>query len=246
MRLARYTQDGDDVTLRVTLQPGETVIIALGRPGLFGDHHGDRPHAVASDADDVLFTGRGLTVRAGAAGTRTTRLSDGRTVTTTLPSVPDPITPAAWELEVEDWYPGSTATRTERVRRTLTLDALAPWSKIPELADSAGVGRYRTGVTLPDDWTASHGAVLELGQVSDTVRVTVNGTSVPAVDRLHPVVDVGPYLRGGDNSIEIEVATPLINRLRVAQPSVFGTAARQDHGLVGPVRLVPYAQAVVS
>ncbi|MFI1834314.1 glycosyl hydrolase [Streptomyces olivaceoviridis] len=248
VRLARYTQDGDDVTLRVTLQPGETVIIALGRPGLFGDRHGNRPYAVASDADDVLFTGRGLTVRAGAAGTRarTTRLSDGRTVTTTLPSVPDPITPAAWELEVEDWYPGSAATRTERIRRTLTLDALAPWSKIPELADSAGVGRYRTHVTLPDDWTASHGAVLELGQVSDTVRVTVNGTSAPAVDRLHPVVDVGPYLRRGDNSIEIEVATPLINRLRVAQPSVFGTAARQDHGLVGPVRLVPYAQAVVS
>ncbi|MFF1720767.1 hypothetical protein [Streptomyces sviceus] len=44
-------------------------------------------------------------------------------------------------------------------------------------------------------------------------------------------------------TVEIEVATPLINRLRVEQPTVFGGVARQDHGLVGPVRLVPYAQA---
>ncbi|MFJ9121422.1 glycosyl hydrolase [Streptomyces sp. NPDC102394] len=246
VRLARYTEDGDDVTVRVTLQPGETMIVALGRPGLFGDRDGDRPHAVTSDADTVLFTERGLTVRAGAAGTYTTRLSQGRTVTTTLPAVPDPIVPSRWQLDVDDWTPGSTPTRTEHVRRTVTLDALAPWSRIPELADSAGIGRYRTTIALPRQWSSSYGAVLELGQVSDTCRVTVNGTLVPPVDRLHPVVDVGRYLRGGDNVIEVEVATPLINRLRVAQPAVFGTTARQDHGLVGPVRLVPYAQEVVA
>ncbi|ALV31573.1 glycosyl hydrolase [Streptomyces sp. CdTB01] len=246
VRLARYTEDGDDVTVRVTLQPGETMIVALGRPGLFGDRDGDRPHAVTSDADTVLFTDRGLAVRAGAAGTYTTRLSQGRTVTTTLPAVPDPIVPGRWQLDVDDWTPGSTPTRTERVRRTVTLDTLAPWSRIPDLADSAGIGRYRTTIALPRQWSSSYGAVLELGQVSDTCRVTVNGTLVPPVDRLHPVVDVGRYLRGGDNVIEIEVATPLINRLRVAQPAVFGTTARQDHGLVGPVRLVPYAQEVVA
>ncbi|MGW3098431.1 glycosyl hydrolase [Streptomyces sp. NPDC001102] len=246
VRLARYTEDGDDVTVRVTLQPGETMIVALGRPGLFGDRDGDRPHAVTSDADTVLFTDRGLTVRAGAAGTYTTRLSQGRTVTTTLPAVPDPIVPGRWQLDVDDWTPGSTPTRTERVRRTVTLDTLAPWSRIPDLADSAGIGRYRTTIALPRQWSSYYGAVLELGQVSDTCRVTVNGTLVPPVDRLHPVVDVGRYLRGGDNVIEVEVATPLINRLRVAQPAVFGTTARQDHGLVGPVRLVPYAQEVVA
>lgn len=246
VRLARYTEDGDDVTVRVTLQPGETMIVALGRPGLFGDRDGDRPHAVTSDADTVLFTDRGLTVRAGAAGTYTTRLSQGRTVTTTLPAVPDPIVPSRWQLDVDDWTPGSTPTRTEHVRRTVTLDTLAPWSRIPDLADSAGIGRYRSTIALPRQWSSSYGAVLELGQVSDTCRVTVNGTLVPPVDRLHPVVDVGRYLRGGDNVIEVEVATPLINRLRVAQPAVFGTTARQDHGLVGPVRLVPYAQEVIA
>ncbi|WP_405560761.1 glycosyl hydrolase [Streptomyces canus] len=245
VRLARYTEDGADITLRVTLQPGQTTIVALGRPGLFGDHHGTSAHAEATDADAVLFTERGLTLRARTAGTWTTRLSQGRTATTRTPAVPAPITPARWELEVEDWYPGPDATRTEHVRRSVTLETLRPWSQIPELADSAGIGRYRTTVTLPAGWTSSHGSELELGQVSDTFRVSVNGRRLPAADRLHPVVDLGPFLRRGENTLEIEVATPLINRLRVAQPTVFGGVARQDHGLVGPVRLVPYVQAVV-
>ncbi|MGW7696178.1 glycosyl hydrolase [Streptomyces asiaticus] len=246
VRLARYTAEGNDVTLRVTLQPGQALIVALGRPGLFGDRHGNRPHAVATDADEAVFTTRGLAVRAGAAGTYTTRLSQGRTVTTTIASVPEVIRPGAWKVEVEDWYPGAGATRTEIVRRTLTLDDLLPWSHIPELADSAGVARYRTAVTLPADWTSAHGAYLELGQVSDTFRVSVNGTHPASIDRLNPVVDVGPWLRRGENVIEVEVATPLINRLRVAQPAVFGTAARQPYGLMGPVRLVPYAQTAVD
>ncbi|MFJ8111797.1 glycosyl hydrolase [Streptomyces sp. NPDC096132] len=245
VRLARYTEDGDDVTLRVTLQPGQTTIVALGRPGLFGDRDGTRPHVVATDASEVLYTERGLTLRTAAPGTYTTRLSTGRTVTTAVASVPAPVVPDRWDLEVEDWYPGSGPTLTDRVLRTLTLDTLLPWSRIPELADSAGIGRYRTTVTLPRDWTAAYDARLELGQVSDTVRVTVNGTRAPAVDRLHPVVEVGALLRSGRNVIEVEVATPLVNRLRVAQPAVFGAVALQDHGLVGPVRLVPYARSVL-
>ena len=246
VRLAQYTEDGDEFTLRVTLQPGQAMIVALGRPGLFGDRHGHRPHAVATDADGTLFTRRGLTVRASAAGTYTTRLSQGRTVTTDIARVPGPITPSRWSVEVEDWYPGADATRTERVRRTLTLDTLLPWSQIPELADSAGIGTYRTTLALPDDWDASHGAYLELGQISDTFRVTVNGTRLAPGDRLHPVADIGPLLRPGGNTVEVEVATPLINRLRAVRPQVFGTVARQAHGLMGPVRLVPYRQEVVE
>ncbi|MFH9553060.1 glycosyl hydrolase [Streptomyces sp. NPDC017435] len=245
-RIARYTEDEGDVTVRVALQPGQVMIVALGRPGLFGDRNGARPHVLATDASEVLFRERGLTIRSHEAGTRTTRLSSGRTVTTTFPSVPAPVTPSRWQLDVDDRYPGTSPTRTEHVHRTLTLDALLPWSRIPGLADSAGIGRYRTTIDLPPDWTSSHGARLELGQVSDTARVTVNGTAAPALDRLHQVVDVGSLLRRGRNVIEVEVAVPLVNRLRVVQPAVFGALARQDHGLMGPVRLVPYGQATIG
>jgi hypothetical protein len=201
---------------------------------------------VSTDADRVLFTDDGLTVRAASAGTYTTRLSQGRSVTTRVPAVPDPVTPADWTLEVDDWQPGSSATRTEITRHKLTLDSLLPWSGITELADVAGVGTYRTTVTLPSNWTGAHGAYLELGQVSDTCRVSVNGKRLPAVDRINPVVDLGGHLRKGANVIEVEVATPLINRLRVSNPAVFGSSARQAYGLLGPVRLVPYAEAEVK
>ncbi|OLT37879.1 hypothetical protein BJF79_28695 [Actinomadura sp. CNU-125] len=62
---------------------------------------------------------------------------------------------------------------------------------------------------------------------------------------LVPKVDVGPYLRRGRNTIEVEVATTLNNRLRVSDPDVYGPASRQDYGLIGPVRLVPYAEEAV-
>ncbi|WP_037855101.1 glycosyl hydrolase [Streptomyces sp. NRRL S-340] len=242
VRLARYTEDGDGVTLRVALEPGETLIVSLARPGAFGDRHGDRPHVVATDADGALFTGDGLVVRSGTAGTRTTRLSQGRTVLTRFASVPAAVTPDRWELEVEDWRPGARATDTAVTRHRLALDELLPWSLIPELADVTGVGRYRTTVSLPGSWDEGTGALLELGQVSDTCRVAVNGRALDPVDRLHPVLDLGPWLRPGRNTLEIEVATPLLNRLRVARPAVFAAAARQAYGLLGPVRLVPYRQ----
>jgi hypothetical protein len=64
-------------------------------------------------------------------------------------------------------------------------------------------------------------------------------------DRLSPVIGVGPLLRRGENTVETEVATPLVNRLRTTRPEVFGSLTRQDHGLVGPVEPVPYAQPAI-
>ncbi|MFF7468984.1 glycosyl hydrolase [Streptomyces sp. NPDC008092] len=245
-RLAEYTRDGDAFTFRVALQPGETLVVALARPAAFGDRTGARPHAVATEADSVLFADGSLAVRAATAGTYATTLSDGRTVTARIPEVPAPVTLDRWTLSVDDWRPGADATSTEVVGHTLALDALLPWSQIPELADVGGIGRYRTTVALPGNWTSSTGAVLRLGSVGDTCRVTVNGIQVGPVDRVNPEVDLGSLLRPGANTVEVEVATPLFNRLRVSNPAVFGTAARQAYGLLGPVRLVPYVQRTVA
>ena len=95
------------------------------------------------------------------------------------------------------------------------------------------------------DWTEVDGAVLELGEVNDTFRVRVNGELLPPCDPLDATVDVGRRLRPGGNMIEVEVASTLLNRLRVVTPEVYGAAARQSYGLAGPVRLVPYVQKVV-
>jgi hypothetical protein len=149
-------------------------------------------------------------------------------------------------LGVDDWQPGASATETVIERHELELDALVPWSEIPQLADVSGVGRYTTAVELGDGWARHHGAYLDLGEFVDTVRIVVNGQPLPPVDLMNPVVDIGSALRPGSNVIEVEVASTLLNRLRVASPDVFGGSSRQRYGLMGPVRLVPYADAVVQ
>ncbi len=59
-------------------------------------------------------------------------------------------------------------------------------------------------------------------------------------------IDLGRRLISGRNEIEVEVASTLLNRLRVVTPAVYGAATRQNYGLIGPVRLVPYVEKVVS
>ncbi|MFF6955074.1 glycosyl hydrolase [Streptomyces sp. NPDC008317] len=246
-RIGTYTETGDTVTLRVALQPGETMVVALGVPGLFGDRTGSGPHAVSTTADTVLFADGRLTVRGSADGEYVTELSQGRrTVRSRISGVPQPTQLTGWRLDVEDWQPGATATETRVVRRALTLDALAAWPDIPALADVSGIGRYRTTVRLGRAWTGGHGALLDLGTVYDTCRVTVNGHRLDPVDHINPVVDLGGWLRQGDNTIEVEVATTLGNRLRVSDPGVYGGSPRQPYGLVGPVRLLPYGEARIG
>ncbi|SFN65788.1 hypothetical protein SAMN04489713_102711 [Actinomadura madurae] len=225
-RVAVYREDGDRVTLRVALQPSEAAVIMFARGGR-------APSATASDVR-VRVEGHRLVARATTAGTYTTTLAGGRTVTTRIGAVPEARTLTSWRLRVEDKTPDGVR------RHDIALDELTAWPDIPELADVSGIGTYTTTVT----W-AGGGALLDLGEVFDTCRVTVNGRRLPPVSVIVPTVDAGPYLRRGTNTIEVEVATTLNNRLRVSDPDVYGTASRQRYGLIGPVRLVPYAEAVI-
>ncbi|KAB8196015.1 alpha-L-rhamnosidase [Nonomuraea phyllanthi] len=230
-RIALYAEDGDGIRLRVALRPGQARVVAIGRPGLFGTGAAHAPHATATDADLVRFGKGSLVARASRAGAYTTTLSGGRTATAVIGAVPEPVNLSSWRLKVTDVRPDGPLTHP------LSLDRLAPWSDIPDLADVSGIGVYSTEVSLEG------GAYLDLGAVTDTCRVRVNGRPLPPVDLLDPVVDVGPYVRRGTNTIEVEVATPLGNRLRVADPAVYGGLPRRPYGLMGPVRLLPYGEA---
>jgi hypothetical protein len=251
--IAQYTRSGGRVTVRVRLGRDASTVIALSdAPRRFGF---DRPNrfVTATTADAATQTGATVSVRDTEAGTYTTTLDDGQTVSTSLPAAPAPIdlTAVTWHVDAEDWQPtapygtlGAPGTATTKVPVSLELNGLKAWPDIPQLANASGIGTYTTTVHLPAAWDGSYGATLSLGQVTDTFTLTVNGQAV-GVDGIDPVVDLGPYLHAGANTLAVRVATTFNNRLSTLDTAVRNRGVIQNYGLVGPVTLTPYRQAAV-
>ena len=193
-----------------------------------------------------------------------------------------------WQLSVDSWtqVPSGDPTQTLHTpipsSGTLTVKPLSgvsdgslpSWTaitpqNIPELnpadnlTNAAGTGSYTTSFTLPSDWSASTaGAYLNVGAAVDTVDIWVNGKAVPGVDENdRNQVDIGPYLKAGQNDLKITVATPLRNAVAVAPAtpatgqvansaetigSLQGGAKMATVGLIGPVTLTPYGQATLG
>ena len=130
-------------------------------------------------------------IKAASNGKYVTSVEGGPSpeVTTQVSDVPAAIdlTNTAWNLDVEDWKPqapygttGIAGSQTTKPVVSVALDALKPWDQVPAIAEASGVGTYTTTLTLPASWTAStHGADLDLGQVTDSFRVSVNGPTSP-------------------------------------------------------------------
>jgi hypothetical protein len=243
-RVAEYVREGDRIGVSLRLKPGQSAIVALAESSWAARSARRVPQVVSSDADAVSVEGSELMIRATAAGTYTTVLGDSRSRRTVIAEVPAARQLSAWQLEIEDWRPGATPSTTRTVVSRRDLVALVPWLEMPGLEDVSGIGRYTTTIV----WDGRRGvrARLDLGSVLGSFRVLVDGRQVPGTNPLDTVVDLGDRLRKGRNEIQVEVASTLLNRLRTAQPLVFGSSARQRYGLVGPVTLQPYGTASVK
>ena len=143
-----------------------------------------------------------------------------------------------WDLELLDWLPHGVESR----RRSLRVPA--DWRTVDGLADASGIGTYRASVGLPAGWSRGTDAVLlDLGPVAGSVRVEVNDQPVPVDCATGRAPDVRPYLRDGANSVLVEVATTLGNRLVGLAVSGdagyrrFADRSNRPAGLLGPVRL---------
>ncbi|WP_216586223.1 glycosyl hydrolase [Streptomyces brasiliscabiei] len=232
--LGLYRTGRGHITLPVDLAPAGSTVIAL-------DGRRVR-HATATTGGTVTVSDSGrLRLRATASGRYTVTLDDGRKRHVVIPSPGEEQRLDSWHLTVEDWRRGPDGERATTVHE-LDLDQLSPWSDIPGLRDVSGIGTYTTTVRLgrPD------GAWLDLGRVTDTFQVTVNGRRLPPPDQISHRLDLAGHLREGANTITVRVATPLRNRLRVTDgfPGQAGMP-RQEYGLIGPVSLVPYREAPI-
>lgn len=91
----------------------------------------------------------------------------------------------------------------------------------------AGAARYEIAFDLPEvkagRWT------LELGDVRESARVTVNGT-LAGVVVAHPFrVEVGPHLKAGRNRLAVEVTSLSANRIR--DLDIRGVAWKKFHDI---------------
>ncbi|AXQ30578.1 hypothetical protein D0B54_18650 [Solimonas sp. K1W22B-7] len=255
--LAEYQAGEGRVRLQLSLKKGDVRLIAISRRRLDNGSASQRPASAVGA--DLLYRDGALVARATQAGRQDVVLGDGRSASADIAAVPSPIALNQWRLSAESWEPGDSASQTRRVAHELTVNALPGgklpgWLLLPGLTIASGTGRYSTSVNLGPAWSGGHGAWLDLGEVLDTAAVTVNGKVLPPINLLDPGrIDLGPYLQAGENHIVVDIATTLGNRVRVArltQPSIsmglFGGALPQNYGLLGPVRLIPYGEAVVK
>lgn len=176
----------------------------------------------------------------------------------------------------------SDATTTIKKNSTHRLTHLTSWQNIIGLQNVSGVGYYSTSFIWPPSsapqhtspsrgwfswpWKTSHtrpsttyqhdrmGAIIDFGPIVHTLRVRINGQTIPPLDLAWARADIAGYLRRGENVVEAIVTTTLHNVLRPiysdlqtsAGPNPFGSGDAQDYGLLGEVKVIPYRATVLK
>ncbi|HKJ91079.1 MAG TPA: hypothetical protein VJ960_08110, partial [Oceanipulchritudo sp.] len=244
--MAHFTRTGNRLHFPVTLAAGSTVSLALA-PSNWAGHSLDASRQVLSlTRGEAFIDAEGqLSIRAFESGPIDVRLGNGKIFQSTITGLPQlPYEITSLDLEVEAWMPGETPSSIRKEALSLEDYALRPWMEDPGLKDLSGKARYHGYLDLPD-WEANMGAILEVGEIFNTLHVRVNGRDLPPVDPLTHEVDLGGFLKPGRNKIELEVTTTLNNQLRVAVPEVFSINNRQPYGLPGTLLLRPYREISV-
>ncbi len=138
---------------------------------------------------------------------------------------------------------------------------LSSWTKIGGVAAKAfsGTVRYTIGFNKPRE--KAEGWILDLGRVCESARVKINGRDVGVLWSVPFRMEVGEYLRDGENTLEVEVTNLMANRVadmyrrKVPQKEYYYTRfvniiykpfdasgwEPMESGLLGPVRLIPAA-----
>ncbi|KAL3459661.1 hypothetical protein BJX64DRAFT_301114 [Aspergillus heterothallicus] len=253
--IASFKTENGYTAINVTIGENGAEAIYLGQRNSYGVTNLDR-HIIATNALGVADASGKVYVRATKNGRYVAQLSTGKTATVRFDSIPSAVTPNAWTLTVEDWSPAienatgrDSALTNKTTLSPISLETLLPWHNISGLEYASGVGVYRTTVNLalPEpNGSQSLGVCINFGDVEGSWNLKINGQDVPGIDYfVSAPLDVTPYVRDGQNDIEITVATTLWNKLRKTWPSLYGGLEPEEIGLLGPVNFTYYAQEQV-
>lgn len=252
--VALYDQTETRTTIPITLYGNQTAIVAFVPKAL-----GDIPaHHATSASDGILSltsSGKSISVKASNQGDNLqVKLSDGvvHTVETTKA---EPFDLQKWSLTVEHWGPPADLSDAKitavKTNSTHELSSLVSWQDIDSLKNVSGRGYYTTTFQWPPKEDAD-GAFINFGRIFHTLSASVNGHRLPPLDTSRAEVDIGPYLKEGENTVEVVIATTLINSLRPIWPDLrFSTTTpiknippAQDYGL-RRVFLTPYKETLI-
>lgn len=100
------------------------------------------------------------------------------------------------------------------IGESFVTDTLTPWTNLPDerAKINSATGRYTVTVNLPDSVKAD-GWVLDLGDVRESARVTVNGSPAGCVWCVPMSIEIGALLHPGQNEIVVDVTNLQANRI---------------------------------
>ena len=230
----------------LVIESGGAGIVALA-PKSFAPG-AETKHVTSTTGLDARYTGGKVRITADSNGTYGASLSDRKNVSAVVRGVVKKYPLTSWDLKLDEWKPGPAGASSSVTRHTIHRVAdigPEPWSSIDGLENAVGVGSYATSVRASQD-LASASAKLVFAGISGSYRVWVNGKLLPPSDQVGSTVDLGSALQPGTNAIRIDVASPLLNQLRVHRPAEFGERTPTVNGITGPVILDPYKTVIAK
>ena len=115
---------------------------------------------------------------------------------------------SGWKLDFPDSKPA--------IDQTFEIGAPVDWTTLAQqnedVTRNMGTGRYSTTFTLPADVDADNW-LLDLGDVRESASVKINGQQVAVLTAVPFETLVGPYLKEGENTLEVEVTNLPANRI---------------------------------
>jgi len=248
--IAKYTSRNGSVTIDVSIESQDAMIVqTTSIPGPV--------HAGSTSGGTVFYKGDDgkLVLRTEQTGDYSVSLSNDQSRAVHVDSVPAAVDLSdGWQLDLESFGPDAAASNPEvsaKTKVTFPANALGFWGELPttslqlnelgvkSMAQVSGIGYYRNTFQLPSNWSSNvDGAYLILGHGNGdmVVAVTVNGEKIGTINQVTDKVDVGSYLRPGQNSVVVEINTNLGNRV--------GDRGTQNYGLTG-VRFLPYTDTAL-
>ena len=139
-------------------------------------------------------------------------------------------------IKADPGCPGATVFREPIALRCGTGKALlGDWAQTDGLACYSGGAVYRKTIRL--ERSKADVVELDLGKVSATCAVRVNGNDAAVLTAPPWKVDVGKWLKVGENEIEITVYNTLNNHYQTIPTRYKRPTSQVPSGLLGPVKI---------